>query len=347
MSKRPPWPGGYIHRQQDGTDLFIIERRVNGHRFHVSTRCHGWKAAMKQLERFEADPFGYKPEGIAPEVPMALTADVLEEYRSWQLGKGNTTKHANEMHNRLCDWIDDLAGADLRKVTLRDHIKPALDKRGTCRPHRIIALKGLYAWLRKERHLLTSGQDPTLDLPVPQARPEKWKRRKAVPFEHVQAAVRHMEGAYRDMLVLLAGTGWHVTELERFVRSPESEIVYARRDGTLAVLVTLHKVGEMTRTPVSVRKVLAAAERLRSRGEIPRRPNQALKKACEDAKVPIFTFGVLRHSVATWSVERGAIPALVSEFLNHKDPRTTKRFYTDVSVPTAQVPLPRLRLVRG
>ncbi len=38
------------------------------------------------------------------------------------------------------------------------------------------------------RHLLTSAEDCTLALPVPQARPEKHRRRKAVAVEVVAAA---------------------------------------------------------------------------------------------------------------------------------------------------------------
>lgn len=346
-STKERWPGGYIHVQQDGRQLFIIEKRVNGRRFHVSTRCHSWTSAMKQLERFEANPLGYSPAGDEPEAPLQMTDELVEQYEKWQVGRGVTKKHANEMGNRLADWMEDLAGQDLRKVTLRDAIKPALDRRTTCRSHRIIALKGFYSWLRKERHLLTSGQDPTLDLPVPQATPEKWKRRKAVPVEHVRAALEKLAPAYRDMLLVLGGTGWHVTELERFVRSEESEIVDAQRGATLAVLVTRHKVGDLTRTPVLSQDVLEAARRLKERGSIPRRANAELKAACEAVKVPTFTFGVMRHSVGTWGVEAGALPAVVSEFLNHKDPRTTKRFYTDVAVPTAEVRLPALMLVKG
>ncbi|WP_140875109.1 hypothetical protein [Myxococcus xanthus] len=69
MSSKQRWPGGYVHKQQDGQPLFIIERRVRGQRFHVSTRYHNLRLAMKQLDRFEADPLGNAPEGEATEAP--------------------------------------------------------------------------------------------------------------------------------------------------------------------------------------------------------------------------------------------------------------------------------------
>jgi integrase len=344
--KKQRWPGGYIHQQEDGRQLFIIEKRVRGERFHVSTRCHNWTAAMKQLERFEADPLAYSPAGAHQEEPIRMTDDLLAEYQAWQLGQGVTKKHSNEMNNRLADWMEDFAGADLRRITLRDHIKPALTERVTCRPHRIIALKGFYAWLRKEKHLLTSAQDPTLDLPVPQAVPEQRKRRKAVPIEHVRAALKKLAPAYRDLLLVLSVTGWHVTELERFTRSEESDILEPDGEG-LARLAVRHKIGTMHHTTISDPDALAAAERLRKRGAVPRRPNQALKKACKAARVPPFTFGVMRHSVATWAVKAKANPADVAAFLGHKDPRTTRKFYVDQAVAPPQVPLPPLYLVKG
>ncbi len=352
MGSKERWPGGYVHRQKDGRSLFVIEREVSGRRFHVSTRAHSLRAAMKHLERFETDPVGYRPEGLEADEPLHLDEKLTEPFYDWMTNiRGTTKKHAHAVNNRLADWAEDLKGRDLRRLSLRDDIRPALDRRVTCRAHRISTLKAFFSWLRKERALLTSGQDATLDITVPQSVPEKHKRRKAVPFSFVQIAADRLDPEYRDLLTLMAATGWHFTELERFVRRPESQIVSALRGETLAVLVTLHKGGEMTRTPVVDRDVLAAAKRIRERGSIPKRPNLALRVACEEAKkageeIEVFTFGVLRHSVATWAIEGGALPAAVAEFLVHRDARTTRRFYADVSVPTTSVPLPKLRLVK-
>lgn len=341
------WPGGYRSKQDDGRELFVIEKTIRGQRFHVSTRCHSWTSAMKQLERFETNPADYRPEGENRDGDaLTMTDGLVEEFFNWQVDvRGNTKKHAKEMARRLADWIEDLGGRDLRRLNLRDHIKPALEKRKSSRQHRVIALKSFFSWLRKERHLLTSAQDCTLDISVPQAVPEKRKRRKVVEWERVAAAGAKLEGAYRDCLSLLVATGWHVTELERFVRNPAAQLVRPAtetlsKEGkpVLAVLVTLHKIGEQTRTPLIHAAQVEAAERLRARGTIPRYLNRAVKEACEAAGVEPFTLGVMRHSVATWAIERGATPDQVAEFLNHRDRRTTLRFYADVAVPTVSVP---------
>src|SRR5688572_17110863 len=105
---RRRWPGGYIHRQEDGRDLYVIELERGGkdgvrRRYHVSTRAHGLKAAMEHLERFEANPLAYDPAGVAPEAPLRLTDDLVAEFKRWQLAKPVTKKHADNVETRLAD----------------------------------------------------------------------------------------------------------------------------------------------------------------------------------------------------------------------------------------------------
>jgi integrase len=347
-SKRKRWPGGYVHRQADGRELFIIEREIREERFHVSTRAHNLTAAMKQLERFESNPGAYRPQGDEVVAGLLLTNALVLEHRTWSLDvRRNTWHYANEVARRLFEWMEDLKGVDLRNVSLRDHIKPALERRKTSRRHRIIALKAFYGWLRKEKHLLSSAEDATLDLPVPQAVAEKTKRRKVVEAERIRAAWSKLEGPYRDMLEVLAATGMHVTELERFIRDDEAQLVRPHDRRPLGVLVTRHKSGALTRIPLGAREHVAAAERLKARGTVPRWFRRHLRAACEAAGVEPFNPGVLRHSVATFAVEHGATPDQVSRFLGHRDKRTTERFYVDTATPTEAVPVPRLKLVKG
>lgn len=351
------WEGGYVSRGKNGRLTYFIERMVGGVRYHVSTRCHEKRSALRQLDRFESNPAEYRPNGevdvddeAPPDTqrPPLFTAKLILEFEDYSLKvRENTRNYAREMTSHLTDWMEDLNGREFRGLNPVTGLKPLL-KRHKGQAHRIIAIKAYCSWLRSEKGLLKTGEDPTLDLVVPQSRPEKWKRRKAVDEARVQAAFAKLQPAYRDVLTLLGATGWHVTELQRFVRRPESEIRYPPPGGAvLAVLAVRHKGGEETRTPITTAEALGAAERLRMRGGVPRNLNMAVKAACDAAGVPRFTFGVMRHTVGTWAVERGAAPAHVSEFLGHKDPRTTKRFYLDVAVPTVSVPLPTLRLVEG
>lgn len=361
MSRRrvPGWPG-YLHRQKNGLELFIIERKIRGRRYHVSTGAHSLTAAKAQLERFESDPANYRPDGQGERV--MLTKKLVDEWKAFSLAKGNGPVYVRDQARKLGDWTARLAGADLRKLTLRQ-LQEGL--RGLpARKHRIIAIKAFCSWLRTEKGLLTSAQDATLDLKVPQAEPEKWKRRKVVPWVNVESVLAQLEteGAAaaelertpndklepgadqqrrRDCLLLLTATAWHVTELQRFIRG--GELLRQAGGDVLAVLVVRHKGGHLARTPITHREHLEAAERLRASGEVPRHLQKEHLAACKRAGVPGFGLGVMRHSVATWAVEAGASVESVASFLGHKDKRTTQRFYVDVAVPTNVIPLRRVR----
>lgn len=344
------WDGGYISIGTRGRRTYIIEREINRTRFHVSTRAHTTAGAMAQLKRFEADPLGFRPEGeLAPD-GLFLTVERAAEYKAWLLDVQHVTReHAGEMTRHLADWSAELIGVDLRKMTLRDHLKPALSKwRG--KQHRIIAIKGFCSWLRKEKGLLTSATDATIDLSVPQAIPEKTKRKKSVGQEVILGALEKLEQPFKDVLLFLAATGMHYTELRRFVRDEGAELLRPVTGG--AVIVVRHKntrkTGALTRIPLTAKEHVDAAQRLRDAGKVPpgRRFNEALRAACAEAKVPAFMAGVLRHSVGTYAVEAGATVEQVAAFLHHRDKRTTEKFYLELAQPVGQVPVPALRIVR-
>lgn len=362
MSRRrvPGWPG-YIHRQRNGVDLFIIEKKIRGRRYHVSTRANTMTAAKAQLERFLENPEAYDPRGGEGD-KLQLTDELVQEWEKFSLAKGNGRAYVRDHGRKLLMWMLKLAGADLRKLSLRQ-LREGLAGL-SARKHRIIALKSFFTWLRTEKGLVTTAQDATLDLKVPQSSPEKHRRRKVVPWQHVEKVLAYLEAEAakeaarprtpndklepgvdarrrRDCLLLLTATGWHVTELERFIRG--GELLRQAGGDVLAVLVVRHKGGELARTPLTHREHLDAAERLRASGEVPRHLHQEHVAACKHAGVAPFGLGVMRHSVATWAVEAGAAPEAVARFLGHKDKRTTERFYVDVAVPTNVIPLRRVK----
>lgn len=164
----------------------------------------------------------------------------------------------------------------------------------TSRKHRIEVLKALFRWLRSERHLLTAAEDPTYGaLAVPQGRPEQWVHSKVIPRENHDEVLKHLIGVNRDRLLVLAGTGWHVTELTRFAAAGVVAALpstASREHGASAVLVCpRRKSGEQQRTPVSA-KVTAAAKRVRAHGSfsLPKF-EAAIKSACLAAEVEPFS----------------------------------------------------------
>lgn len=356
MKQKERWEGGRIHRQADGRPLYIIERQVSGRRYHISTRAHTARSAYEHLRRFEADPPAYAiamAEEVSRAAELTLTADLVMEFRTWMTTRRRptTTKHANQVANLLADWIEDLRGRDLRRLDIAQ-LKAALDRRRTMRGYRIASIKALCSWLRLERHVLSRAEDATQDLRSIQAIPEKHTRRKAVAVERVRAVLPYLNERMRDVLILASATGWHTTELQRFARGLEAEIVPGPAGSpVVAVLMVRHKGGDLARTPLQSQEAADAAARIRQRGTWPKQANEQLRQAAQKATEAIrakggtgtvepFTLGVMRHSVATWAVERGALPEQVAEFLGHKDSRTTRRFYIDVAAPTAAVDLP-------
>jgi integrase len=346
------WDGGYVSVAPNGQRTYVIEREITDRftkkriRFHISTRAHTVSAAAKHWERFQADPANYSPVGAAEDIEgVHLTPELAARFTEWMRTRHRpaSLKWTREVGVLLGDWATDLKGIDLRRVSLTEHLKPALAARKTSRQHRIIAIKSFYKWLRTEADVgVRSQHDPTLDLMVPQAVPEKRRRRKAVPLAHLRKVAPRLPLALRDCLVVMADSGMHVTELERFVRDPESELVRAKRKDTIGVMVFRHKSRKMHTVAINRADVFAAAERRKKRGQLPRRMNKALAKACRAAKVPVFTFGVMRHSFATLNEERNVAASDAIRVTGHADEKTYKTFYADMEIPVRGFRTPKL-----
>lgn len=348
-AQREKWVGGFVRRSARGVPTYVIEKRVAGVYWKVSTRCHTERAAMKELERFEAGPSAYVPGAVVAE-PLELTDTLILEHVEWQERvRGNTRGWAKECGRVLCDWAEDLGGVDLRTVAASD-VQAILRGRDTSKPARVIALKGFMRWLRTVKGLLKHHEDCMPDVPIPRGAPSK--RDRAVQLDRVERMAEHLAASTEshaamllDVLQVLVGTGWHLTEVMRFAKAGE-----VREDPTgqhLGVLVTWHKRKEWASTFAQHQEQLDAARRLRARGGLP--SDTTLHKhwglACDAAGVERFGLGDLRHSTATWATEAGTAPGDVSRALNHSSPKTTRQHYIRHSIPLGVMNVRRLRVV--
>ena len=329
------WEGGLIRYEARGRATFILERSVRGVRYKFSTKTHSASAALKHLSRFESDPIAYtkKPEA---DNAVYLTEEMAEDFITWSREvKQNSPNWISTQRIYLEHWRERLFGRDLRHLSLRDDVDTALDHWEKGRPHRIKVLKALMAWLRKVKRTLKSAEDATIDLPVPQSRPEQARRLKAFPRDHFDLALEHLTGSVRDGLIILGATGCHYSELVRFIQEGSIEPVPNGSKDGIAVLVFRHKSGVPHRVRVG-KQALASAERLKERKGVAwdhHTFNAALKSACDAAGIPVFHAGQLRHSVATWAVNEGADPAAVAAFLGHRSVTTMRRFYSTHAAP--------------
>jgi integrase len=345
QGRRLSWEGGYIRYDRAGTPTFYVYKKIGGRVFERSTRRHRESLALRELNRFWDDPAAYDPRGANPRDPLVLTKELVDEYLAFsarppnQGGAGNTPEWVRKQTHLLADWMEALGAVDLRRLelaTIKKHLQGV-----TSLHHRISVIKGLYTWLRKEARL-KAAEDPVFgSLGVPQARAEQIDRSKLVELEDVKATVDACVGTYRDALVLQVATGWHTTEIVRFSKTGSVEEFDPPR-GEVAGIVNLplHKSGEPHRTRVSA-VVLACAKRLLAHGAISREwYDRAVRAACRVAKRPDekpvkqWSPGRLRHSVASWAIgtDEAAIQR-VAEFLGHKSPRTTKKFYATWAAP--------------
>lgn len=354
------WLGGYVRRGKRGP-AYIIERYVDGVRYHVSTKCRTERAALEQLAAFEANPADYKPQRrkrqTAPARPgvVTLTASLVNEYLDWMATRPQPAS-TNHQHNHYCalrQWLAFYAGRDIRDVPLSEVANFLADKRDL--PMRIQALRSFCKWLRRQKYLLTRAEDVTADLAYPRKRATKESRRVAIPPEHILAVLPHLPAASRDVLVLRLGTGWHMEEVRRFAEAGEIVRVEGRsvalatmggpvRVPLLAVLRVRHKVKASTNTPILYPEHLQAAERIRAAGHVVTAHclNDHTRAACAAAKVPRFFNWHIRHSAVSYAMEHGALLEQASVFVDHLNVDTTRTHYADLAYPTRAVPVLRV-----
>lgn len=335
---RPQWLGGFIRMTKAGKPTYVIERHWRGGYFKASTRCHTEQAALKELARFEEDPESYVSGGRDR---LVMTPELVMEYRTYQLGRGNTYEWAGECARVLLDWLEALDGRDLRRLKAAEHIKPALAQwKGQA--SRIVALKGFYSWLRFEKGLVKHTEDPTPDIRIQKGRSRRLTAPRDVPLEKVRHVYAHLREDVRDVLQLLAATGWHVSEAIRFAHNGE-----IRKDPTgksLATLVTWHKRKEHAVSGITNPEHLEAAQRIRAKGTMLGRSRLAflMRRANRDAGIdatrerPVF-FGDMRHNVGTWAIEAGEDVANTAKHANHTDERMMREHYVRHAVPRALI----------
>ncbi len=374
------WAYGYVRRNKAGKPSYVIYQKVLGRVYEVSTRAKTEAAAEAEYRRFEADRDAYSPGGPKKPDGVYLTPDLATEFLTWSAapkeegGKGNGARWVHYQSKYLVWWEPHLKGIDLRNAPIEKIEGPLKDT--PSRPHKIEAIKALYSWLVTVRRAIKPTEDPTYrTLKVPQAKAAQLKKKKAMaPADYFELrsklvklsttlskAGRPVFSPYWiDCLDVLAGTGWHVSELERF--SSEGTIQKVDHKDGAAILEVIHKSGSVHRTLVS-KPVFEAAKRIRDRAteaaprheEAKRRERKtpavrpfvpregtfkgdalrtALQRACDALEIPRLHPGSFRHSIATHAIDQGAEIKATSDFLGHKSSQTTKKFYATFAVPS-------------
>lgn len=352
------WAGGRV-REVDGRKVWVIERRIgSGQRKVVTLNVAGERDANAELALFLRDPNAYRTRRESAQVStgaVRLDDETLKAFGAYVAAEGLSEGYRTQILEKyLAEWGEALGRRDLRTVSLGE-LQKHLDRWKTARHHRIVALKSLTSWLR-ETGRLRRAEDPTLDLKVPQARPEKSVRAKGYALSQVERVYAEIPSQLlRDTLCLRAKTGMHDTEIARIARG---EAVLKRLDDPSGIAGTITfshlKAGKIHVVSVDAQTFDAAA-RIQARGtplsrnaakisldRAVKRLREAEPNAERRKQIPNIHPSELRHSFATWarasgSVVRpteGGVPlAEIAAVLGHTSARTTKVFYEGNEVP--------------
>lgn len=360
MTKKGKWLGGYVRAGKNGP-TYVIERWINGVHWHVSTRCRTERAAIKELERFEQSPRDYRRARANHAAGVMVSPELIDEYVQHLAERKLSRTYVAQSETYLEAVMEALDGADLAHlsfISLRDAIDGIGDpKKKAARMARRKAIKAFCKWLRKEKGLLTRQNDPSLDLTIEAAPPEKHRRRKAMDFAFVERAIGLMAPEVGDIAIVLAATGMHVSELERLHAGEGGlydPVDWQKPDGVVLNVSVKHKNrtndGEHKTHVVAITDP-AVADALR---RILARPQLPSRKAIWEEGMRItkitgtkFSMGWMRHSVATWLALERVPDQDIANQLGHSSTRQARSTYIDLGLSARPVPLPRLKLVKG
>lgn len=373
---RKSWEGGYARHDGRAWVYYLATRRPR--RIEKSTGAHSEELARLHLDAFRRNPEAYDPRNVrAGRPPLPLTEELCCEFLDYLAapqsagGKGDSRGHAATAKSALKWWLARLGnGRDLRALS-ESEIRLPVSSEMRGRHHKLATLKTFVGWLRRVRaDGLARDEGPderavvvpqTGNLKSPKLAAER-EEKGARAWRGYFAVVGLLPPRYRAALTVQAGTGWHVSEVARWLElgGTIEHLPEGREQDGAAVLMTFHKRGGVHRQAVS-RKTLEAAVELREFTQrdlaegrthagydfaekrsrlwpvtaFPRKQYaKEVARACEKAGVARFSPGAMRHAVATFARSRGLSNEQVGAGIGHVGGRMVERHYAD---PAAQI----------
>lgn len=346
------WIGGRIRG-----GIYYIRKMLVGpdgarQRVDFSTQRTDLEAAKAVLAKWELDP-SYRPQldgdrfnaALAVKHKLTLSDELVAEFLAWSVrprqegGRGNTAKWAYDQKRCLKWWQENcFRDRDVRTVQVQD-VRAAWESIPGSKQQRIAVIKAFFTWLRRQKHLLNIAQDPTQDIAVPPSAPAQYRRDKTYTKEQYRKLMAGMflSEDMRDAAIIQFNTGWHVTELKRWVdggliveyRGNRAKTLEA--DAACILACPRAKSGAPLNTSVNAFAQEAAKRFVERRSQGYRlnykRYLDELKEASKRLGLPRFYPGQARHSAATWAVDAGASMQEVADFLNHKSIAMVRKYY--------------------
>lgn len=223
------WQGGRYYIDEQGRQVFFLERWHNGRSVSRKLKTHDPRLAVGELARFENDRDAYlrpPPPEAGPLAPVTITADLLKLYMASIQDCARDYRAAKR--SDLLAWSDyrdasgkplDLRTADKRSLRLAlasFSAEGSKDKRRTGGfKRRCESLNCFANWLVQEGDAGLKEWSPLR--PSDKQKPAKRRaERIAYTLEEVEECWRRVQSQpVRDVLMIRASTGMHHTEIEQ------------------------------------------------------------------------------------------------------------------------------------
>lgn len=313
---------------------------VGGAAYEITLDARSEEEALIELARFRADPVAYVSPAKARAAVVTIDRERVRGFLAHLKDGERSANYIKEATTMLASWGGALAGRDLATLDSKTLLR-ALSSWTTCRKMRIIYFKSFCSWLVSTGDL-DPRDSPGRFLTVPSS------RRTHGVKGYTIAAVEKFYAALptqflRDAVCLLAKTGMHLSEAQRMASGGGALTEVADCAPIAGTVAFRHKTGAEHVISLDV-QAFCAARRLAAVGRAPacHSLHDASAVATRDFGCDKINPGALRHSFATWAVERGTKFAPkgkglsvdeVAERLGHTNTRTTKTHYLSVSVP--------------
>lgn len=190
------WVGGRTRQGKDGKTVWVIEVMRDKVPYSISLTGQGEPQGtapdglftpppnvLAEFALFERNPVAFKASMVTPKehngsgngVPSLNSATLIEFLQFKAVGDEDhppvSEDHVKDLTTYLKAWLKHFSGRDLRTISLTEY-QAVLAKLKQRRKH-IIALRSFTKWLRRQGRGLTSANDATRDLAVPQPKVNK------------------------------------------------------------------------------------------------------------------------------------------------------------------------------
>jgi len=275
--QRENWQGRGYKRYDAGRGwVYYIRKKHHGKQYEKSTGVmDDPELAELHFKEWQRNPEAYDPRNVAvgrPPRPFdeALVIKFLEWQRApeSQGGKGNSEVHLRQRKSSLTWWLARLAGRDLRRLDVSEinAICPAGSTSIKGLRHKRDSIRTFVNWLRQMGDLKREEGPDMEHFKVPQTRDLKLHGRGIDPRE---VMVRENKGKnaaegfeivcglmpvhWREHMNLLGATGWHATDLKRWIEAgaPIEPVPADRVHEGAAMLPYIHKTGVLRYVIVS------------------------------------------------------------------------------------------------